>query len=240
MDLSTLFLPVRRIEADVVAAAEHEADQWPGTLPPVRQLLREGLDLGPVTILTGQNGTGKSTVLEALAMAYGMNPEGGSTGAMHVTRPSESPLHEQLKLIRGAAASRKGFFLRAETMHSFYSYLEESRFKTSLHERSHGESILELIQERLPTVRGLWLFDEPESALSMHSCIELVHLMQRAIQDGSQVVISTHSPVLAAFPGAQIYQLSDAGFELVDYDRLELVTGWRSFLADPAGHFSGR
>ena len=230
MNRSDLFLPVRRVEAMDPGAPL--AVQWPLVLPPVRQLLLEGLDLGRVTVIVGENGVGKSTLLEAVAIAYGMNPEGGSTGAMHVTRASESSLAQMLKLHRGAAASRKGFFLRAETMHSFYTYLEQSALGSALHERSHGESFLDLVDERI-NLKGLWLLDEPESALSLAGCTALVRKLSGIVERGSQLIISTHSPVLAAFAGAKILEIGSWGMRESEYDQLELIKQWREFLSDP-------
>ncbi|MBY0689873.1 AAA family ATPase [Microbacterium marinilacus] len=205
---------------------------WPATLAPVRQVLAEGLDLGPVTVLTGENGVGKSTLVEAIAAAYGLNPEGGSTGAMHETRRSESPLDENLQLVRDAGAPRRGFFLRAETMHGFYSYLEDVGFATELHRRSHGESFLELVEERL-RIQGLWVLDEPESALSLSGCLALLGLLRSLVAEGSQVILSTHSPVLAAFPGAEVFELGEWGIRRSTYDDLDLVRTWRLFLDAP-------
>ncbi|MEU8223805.1 AAA family ATPase [Kribbella sp. NPDC048915] len=167
--------PVRR-----VAAAEgiRLSGQWPHTIPAVRQLLTDGLDLDPgVTFLVGENGTGKSTLVEAIAVAFGMSPEGGSTGARLTTRVTESSLADELLLTRGIGGKRAGFFLRAETMHGFYSYLERNP-KTSgppepvFHEMSHGESFLSLINNRFVR-EGFYCLDEPESALSFAStCCE--------------------------------------------------------------------
>ncbi|GMA32626.1 AAA family ATPase [Litorihabitans aurantiacus] len=229
-------LPVRRIEADPLAVAP--PDVWPATLPAVRQVLTDGLELGPVTVITGENGSGKSTLVEALAIAYGLNAEGGSTGAQHASRPSESSLGEHLRVVRGAGASKKGFFLRAETMHAFYSYLERSEFPERLHERSHGESFLDLVSDRW-RLRGLWLLDEPEAALSLSGCLALVALLREQVAAGSQVVVSTHSPVIAAFPGADLIEVGEWGLRSCDYDDLDLVRGWRGFLAAPERYVGG-
>lgn len=226
-------LPVRRVEEHPQSPAGRDA--WPATVAPVRQLLDEGLDLGPVTVLTGENGAGKSTVVEAIAVAYGMNPEGGSTGAMNVTRASESPLAGNLQLVRSAGASRRGFFLRAETMHGFYTYLEEVGIGSALHERSHGESFLDLVAERR-FLHGLWVLDEPESALSLSGCLALLGLLRELVDGGSQVILSTHSPVLAAFPGADLLELGEWGMRRCGYDDLDLVRTWRLFL-DAPGRF---
>jgi predicted ATPase len=228
---SFVTLPVRRVEEHRLSSADRRV--WPGALAPVRQLLDEGLELGPVTIFVGDNGAGKSTLVEAIAMAYGMNAEGGSTGAMHRTHDSESTLSENLQLVRGGGASKRGFFLRAETMHGFYSYLEEIGSEAQdFHTRSHGESFLDLVLSR-SRVRGLWVLDEPESALSFAGCLALIGLLRDMVSDGSQVLLSTHSPILAAFPDATIYEIGDWGIRSCDYDDLDLVRNWRAFLDSP-------
>ena len=226
----TPVLPVRELREHPLAPANHAA--WPATLAPIRQVLRDGLELGPITVLTGDNGAGKSTLVEALAGAYGLNPEGGGTGAMHATRRTESPLVEHLQLVRGAGAPRSGFFLRAETMHSLFTYYEEIGVGGMMHERSHGESFLALVEER-SRIRGLWLLDEPESALSLSGCLALLDLLQGIADAGSQIVLSTHSPVLAALPDADLYELGEWGLRRSGYDDLELVRTWRSFLEAP-------
>jgi predicted ATPase len=230
-DSPFLALPVRRVEEHRLDPAERGT--WPATLAPVRQMLDDGLELGPVTILVGDNGAGKSTLVEAIAMAYGINAEGGSTGAMHRTHNSESGLSENLQLVRGAGASKRGFFLRAETMHGFYSYLDEIGGEDrEFHARSHGESFLDLVLSR-SRVRGLWVLDEPESALSLSGCLALIGLLRDMVADGSQVLLSTHSPVLAAFPDATIYEIGDWGIRACDFDDLDLVRNWRAFLDSP-------
>jgi predicted ATPase len=115
--------PVLRVYADP-GRPPLPADRWPMTVPAVAQLVAEGLELSPgVTFLVGENGSGKSTLVEAVAMAFGLSPEGGSTQGAHSTRASESELVRLLRLERGLAGSRWGFFLRAETMHGWYTYL---------------------------------------------------------------------------------------------------------------------
>ncbi len=213
---------------------------WPATLAPVQQVLREGLDLGRATVFVGENGSGKSTLVEAIAMAYGVNPEGGSTGARHTSRASESDLHDHLKVTRNIGTSKYGYFLRAETMHGFFSYLEDNP-KTTLrgppepifHEMSHGESFLELIVNRFRG-GGLWILDEPESALSFSGCLSLLGILRELMDDGdSQVILSTHSPLLASLPGADIYEVGPWGLRPNGWEELELVRSWRSFLAGP-------
>ena len=228
--------PVRRLEED--PAHELERGSWPAVLPAVAQVLDRGLDLGPATILVGENGSGKSTLVEAAALAYGLSPEGGSTGARHTSRSTESHLADHLRVVRNAGAPRRGYFLRAETMHGFYTYLEENprmgQPDLPFHEMSHGESFLELAADRFRG-RGMWVLDEPESALSFSGCLSLLSVLKGLLADGrSQVLLSTHSPLLAALPGADILELGPWGLRKRNWEDLELVTSWRAFLESPS------
>lgn len=214
-----------------------DPDTWPATLAPVQQILRDGMDLGRATVLVGENGSGKSTLVEGIAMACGLNPEGGSTGAMHHSRPSESDLHSYLKIVRNAGTSKNGYFLRAETMHGFYTYLEDNPRSgppdISFHEMSHGESFLQLIVDRFRG-GGIWILDEPESALSFNGCLSLLSVLAQLLDDGgAQVILSTHSPLLASLPGADIYEVGPWGLRSNSWEELELVRSWRSFLDAP-------
>ncbi|WP_454227359.1 AAA family ATPase [Propioniciclava flava] len=228
--------PVRRVEARRDAAWER--DVWPYRIPAVAHVLRHGLDLSQATILVGENGSGKSTLLEGIAEAYGLNPEGGSTGARFTTRRTESPLSEALQLVRGAGASRGGYFLRAETMHGLFSYLE-SNGGDPFHRLSHGESFRAILENRTRTSRGvlrpgLYVLDEPESALSftsaLHALATLVDMMRHP---NVQLLIATHSPVFAALPGAALWQLEGTGLQPTTWEDLDLVINERYFLADP-------
>ena len=226
-------LQIRRIERH--PQAELADSQWPATIPAIAQLLRDGLDLTPVTVLVGENGSGKSTLVEAVAQAYGLSPEGGSIHARHSTRPTESPLSENLQLSRSGGAARWGFFLRAETMHGLYTYLEnlDGQPDPTFHEVSHGESFLAVLRARFNSP-GLYLLDEPESALSFSACLGLIGVLHDLVQEGtSQVLLATHSPVVAAMPGARILQFDDHGFHETAWEELELVQHYRSFLAEP-------
>jgi predicted ATPase len=218
---------------------------WPHDLPCVAQVLSEGLELSAITVLVGENGSGKSTLVEGLAEAYGMSSEGGSTGARHSTRRSESSLGHLLQLIRGPGASRWGFFLRAETMHGYYTYLEEHppgtmdgpgggrRVTEPFHELSHGESFVELLARRF-TGPGLYVLDEPESALSFVGCLALVaRLGELAATGEAQVVVATHSPIVAAIPGATIFEVGSWGLRNRPWGELELVQNWSLFLSAP-------
>jgi len=227
-------LPVRSVGEHPLNPLDRAV--WPATLPPVAQMLDGGLELAAATIFVGENGSGKSTLVEALALAYGLSAEGGSTGARHATRPTESDLWDHLQLVRNAGASKRGYFLRAETMHGFYTYLEEhpgSRPDIPFHERSHGESFIELAADRFRGP-GLWVLDEPESALSFSGCLALVALLRSLLADGrSQVILSTHSPILAALPGADIYEVGGWGLRRREWMDLALVDDYTRFLLDP-------
>lgn len=211
-------------------------DRWPATLAPVRQLLDQGLELSGLTILVGENGAGKSTIVEGIAIAYGLSPEGGSTGARHSTRVSESSLGSALHLTRGAGASRWGYFVRAETMHGLFTYLEDNpggrdpRF----HEFSHGESFQALLGSDRFVNGGLFVLDEPEAGLSFTSQLALVgQLAELAADPRSQVLMATHSPVLAAVPGATLLQLDEHGITPTAWDELSVVDHYRRFLDEP-------
>jgi predicted ATPase len=238
-------LPVTAVVAAPTVPEDWDADGWPATIPCVRQLLDEGLELGPLTILVGENGSGKSTLVEAIAQAYGLSPEGGSTGARHSTRPSESPLWRAIRLQRGVGAARWGYFLRAEAMHGFFTYREANpsgpfrgeprREPEQFHEMSHGESFLELLGGRAFLDPGFYVLDEPESALSFAGCLALVGLLHRIAADGRrQAIVATHSPVIAATPGARILEVGSDGWTERAWDELDLVLNWRDFLTDPA------
>lgn len=233
--MASLQVPIRRLTEDPANALDR--NEWPAVLPPVAQVLNSGLDLGPATVFVGENGAGKSTLVEAIALAYGLSPEGGSTGARHVTRSTESSLADHLQLIRNAGTTRRGYFLRAESMHGFFTYLENNpstrRKDLPFHEMSHGESFLELAADRFQG-RGLWVLDEPESALSFAGCLSLLSILKALVEEGeSQVIMSTHSPILAALPGAQILEVGPWGLRRQSWADLDLVSNWQSFLGAP-------
>lgn len=193
---------------------------------------------GEVHALVGENGSGKSTLVEAVAAAFGLSPEGGSTHSRHSTRATESALGDALQLVRGAGASKWGFFLRAETMHGWYSYIEDNPrpdnrpADVAFHEMSHGESFLAVLESRF-TGKGFFCLDEPEAALSFSSTLGLVTALQRVVARKGQVLCATHSPVLAAMPGARILEAGPWGLRETPWADLELVDHWRRYLAEP-------
>lgn len=214
---------------------------WPFTIPAVADVVRDGLDLAPgVTFLVGENGSGKSTIVEGVAMAYGLSPEGGSMHSQHSTRATESPLARHLVVRRGIGASRWGFFLRAETMHGWYSYIEDRPNPRmpdpDFHTLSHGESFLAVLESRFQTP-GLYCLDEPEAALSFTSTLSLIAILQQVVEAGGQVLCATHSPVLAAMPGARILEAGDWGLREVAWRDLDLADHWRRFLDAPEAYF---
>jgi len=216
--------------------APSTCDEWPASIPAVGDLLREGWDLpAGVTLLVGENGSGKSTLVEAVAMAFGLSPEGGTGFGRHATHASESPLHGWLRLERGAGAARWGFFLRAETMHGYYTYLANGAagpHDPDFHALSHGESFLELLRSRFDSP-GLYCLDEPEAALSFSAQVALVGTLHDLAGEGAQVLCATHSPLLAALPGATLLEVGEWGLRTTTYDELDLVRHWRSYLDEP-------
>ncbi|MDO9377845.1 MAG: AAA family ATPase [Nocardioidaceae bacterium] len=227
--------PVVRVQRHPDPHEHLDPDAWPCTVPAVEQLLEEGLDLGPgVTFLVGENGSGKSTLVEAVAQLYGLSPEGGTAFGRHTTRSTESPLPGALQMRRGIGSGRWGFFLRAETMHGWYTFLEENPGGSDpdFHEMSHGESFLAVLEHRFDSA-GFYCLDEPEAALSFSSTLRLMSTLQRLVEDGGQVLCATHSPVLASLPGARIVEVGPWGLRESAWDDLELVAHWRAYLDAP-------
>lgn len=191
-------------------------DAYPFSLPAVRSLHTLPLHAG-VTFLVGENGSGKSTVLEAIALACGFNAEGGSRNFRFATRPSHSDLHTYLRVVREPRALRDGFFLRAESLFNVATEIERLDVGTSygarpLHEQSHGEAFLAVMENRFRG-SGLFLLDEPEAALSPSRQLSLLILIRRLVTRGGQFVIATHSPILMAYPDATIQYFGADGIE---------------------------
>ncbi len=227
--------PLRQILRSLELRHDSVPDRtaYPFSIPALRAL--ERLDFHPeVTFLVGENGSGKSTLIEAIAIAAGFNPEGGTKSFTGRARPSESSLSEHVRLVRGARRERGGFFLRAETMFNVATEAEDYQEYgwERLHERSHGEAFLWLLEERF-RAGGLFVLDEPEAALSPQRQLVFLAHLDRLVRGGSQFVIATHSPILLAYPRATIYQLEPTGLRRVAYQDTDHYRVTRGFLMNP-------
>jgi predicted ATPase len=208
---------------------------YPFSIPAIAQL--ERLQFNPaVTFLVGENGSGKSTLIEAIAIRAGFNPEGGTKNFRTSQRASESSLQNHVRLARGARREKSGFFLRAETMFNVSTEAEQYRAYgwADLHEMSHGEAFLWVAVNKFRD-GGLFVLDEPEAALSPQRQLALMVRIHQLVQAGSQFVISTHSPILLAYPGATLFELDRTGIRQTRYEETEHYAVTRAFLQDPAG-----
>lgn len=162
------------------------------------------------TFLVGENATGKSTLLEAVALAYGFNPEGGTLNYRFSTWEAPAPLGEALRLVKGYRRAPVGYFFRAESFFNLASKAveyDQERGRPSygardLHSQSHGESFLSFFQTF--DGPGLYLMDEPEAALSPQRQLTLLLQMARMAAGDAQFIVATHSPILLGLPGADI------------------------------------
>jgi predicted ATPase len=208
-------------------------------IPVVKWLLEsKKLDFtSDVTFFVGENGTGKSTIIEALAVSAGFNAEGGSRNFNFSTRQTSSDLHQYLTLSK-TAYEKDGFFLRAESFYNVATQVDELGLDLggygglSLHNQSHGESFMALVQNRFRG-NGLYILDEPEAALFPSRQMTLLVEMRRLVQNNSQFIIATHSPILLAYPEATIYEISEEGLRQVAYEECEHYRVTRQFLEQP-------
>jgi predicted ATPase len=205
---------------------------YPYQIPSILHL--EELTLNKqVTFIIGENGTGKSTLMEAMAINAGFNPEGGSRHFRFSTQDSHSTLFEDILLVRTTNRNKDGFFLRAESFYNVATsndaYAGQELYQGSLHERSHGESFMAVINQRL-FGHGLYIFDEPESALSIVSQLAMLTRIRQLVEQSSQFIIATHSPILMAYPDAAIYEVSADGLQSVSYEETEQYKLTKYFL----------
>lgn len=215
-------------------------DSYVFSLPVVRNLGELKISKR-VTFFVGENGAGKSTLLEAVAVHCGFNPEGGTRNFHFETKATHAPLHRHLTVVKGIGKPRDGFFLRAESFYNVASEvdrldrdipLHHSYGGRSLHEQSHGESFLSLALHRFGG-QGLYILDEPEAALSPARQFTLLARMAELTRQNSQFLIATHSPILLAFPGADIFVLHDNGIRLTPYEETEHYVLTKRFLDNP-------
>lgn len=214
---------------------------YPFNIPAV-QFLTQELTLDPfITFIVGENGSGKSTLIEAIAIASGFNAEGGSRNLQFNTRPSESELSQHIRVVRGPRRPDEGFFLRAESFYNVATAIERIGVGSGygeepLHEMSHGEAFWSVATHRFRP-NGLYILDEPEAALSPQRQLSMLSLLHRLSTEGSQFVVATHSPILMAYPGALIYQISNSGLSSVSYEDTDHYQVTRDFLNNRERYF---
>lgn len=177
-----------------------------------------------ITFFVGENGTGKSTLLEAIAVAYGFNPEGGSRNYSFFTYDSHSELHNAIKLNKGFEKPGWSYFLRAESFYNVATkeedYADWAHPSAKYHEKSHGESFLALAQNNFRP-HGLYLLDEPEAALSPQRQLTLLMEIDRLARQDAQFIVASHSPILLGIPDAQILSFDDGAIHECDYTETE-------------------
>lgn len=210
-----------------------DPDAYPFCIPGVRKL--NSLKFHPdVTFLVGENGSGKSTLIEAIAVALGFNPEGGTKQSQFATNRTHSELHRYLRLVRSFKKPGDEYFLRAESFYNLATFMEETGYLRgyggkSLHQQSHGESFMATLLHKL-TGSGLYLMDEPEAALSPSRQMAALSAIHNLVEQESQFIIATHSPILLAYPRACIYQLDEDGIKKIEYEQTEHYSITRQFL----------
>ncbi|WP_366249870.1 AAA family ATPase [Terribacillus aidingensis] len=217
-------------------------NHFPFSLPVIQKLGK--LSFHPnVTYIIGENGMGKSTLLEAIAVALGFNPEGGSRNFSFSSFESHSDLHEHIRIVRGGNRPRDGYFFRAETFYNLATNIEEmdregygqkiidSYGGKSLHEQSHGEAFFAAFMERF-SGNGLYILDEPEAALSPIRQLSMLARIDELVEEGSQFIISTHAPLLMAYPDAKILQLDADGIEEARLEETQHYSIMKQFFED--------
>ncbi len=233
------------VEGVRVGGSGRGLPRWVREVPALRPLI-DGARLPlteAVTFVVGENGSGKSTLVEAVAEQFGLDARGGRAAVLGGNLDTrKTPLgeallldltHRGLAMRRGPRTSRHGFFLRAETVLEMNTrYSGKPGYWDDVDVLSHGEGFFSIFETML-TAPGFYVFDEPESALSFHSCLRLVALFGQLRDRGSQIICATHSPVLTALPGAQVIEMTPVGPTPTSWRDLELVRHWQRFLEHP-------
>lgn len=212
---------------------QFDRSSYPFNIPAIKGL--ESLDFHPdVTFFVGENGSGKSTLIEAIAVAMGFNAEGGTKQSTFSTSRTHSTLHNYLKTIKSFKYPKDGYFLRAESFYNLATLMDETGYLTmyggkSLHQQSHGESFMATLLNKLQG-NGLYIMDEPEAALSPSRQMAAVSAIHQLVEENSQFIIATHSPILLAYPRSKIYSFSSDGIEEIAYEDTEHYAVTRDFL----------
>ena len=220
-------------EISIRTDADIDFNHYPYSIPAVREIGH--LTLHPdVTFFVGENGAGKSTVLEAIAVALGYAPEGGTKNVQLKTTESVSSLHQVLRLARSFQKPKDGYFLRAESFFNVATYMDDVGYlggygNRSLHAQSHGEAFMSLLTDKFRGT-GLYLLDEPEAALSPNRQLAALSAIHQLVQNDSQFIIATHSPILLSYPHAKILQFDGSGIAVVAYEDTEHYAITRDFL----------
>ena len=214
--------------------------EYPFNIPAIASL--DSLELSSrVCFFVGENGTGKSTLLEAVASHYGFGLEGGNRNFSPRTTASVRSIDPLVDALRLSFTKKtgNGFYLRAESFFNVASHVDalgasQSYGGKSLHDQSHGESFLSLLQNRF-TRSGFYLMDEPEAALSPQRQLSFLVLLHdlAANNDDIQFMIATHSPILLAYPAAQIFSFDGGKVHLINYRESQPFQLVSSFVAAP-------
>ncbi len=207
--------------------------KYPFNIPALKNLKELNFET-QVTYIIGENGVGKSTLIEAIAVKMGLNAEGGNQNTIFNTKETHSDLHKYMKPVKGAYRPKFWYFLRAESFYNVASKVDEIGYigsygGKSLHEQSHGESFMSVLSNKLHD-GGFYIFDEPEAALSPQRQLSALIEIDRLVKGGSQIIITTHSPILMSYPNSTILQLSEDGVKKVNYKDTEHYKVTKDFL----------